>query len=69
MTKVYNLKYITKIGKKLSVHPGQLLQDKEAPYFDVNAPNAAADIVKKPLSNVVTLINLLAIKVCSKLYV
>ena len=50
------------------MHPGQLLQDKEAPYFDVNAPNAAADIVKKPLRNVVTLINLLAIKeFCSNL--
>ena len=59
-----------KLGKKLSEHPGQLLQDKEAPYFEVNAPNAAAVIVKKPLKNVVIFINLLATKVLpAKLYV
>ncbi len=70
MAKMYNLKRITKIGKKLSVHPGQLLQDKEAPYFEVNAPSAAAVIVMNPAINVVIFMNLLAKKVLSaRLYV
>jgi len=45
----------SKLGKNLVPQLGQLLQESEAPYFEVNAPADAVNIVNIPLKNIVTL--------------